>query len=203
MFRLGIIFALLTWHSAEFAMADSDYEPPRVGTQITWRMPTEIGSETRLMEVVANGPDFAIYLFDLRMSPEEPWSYFVEFSGVHSSSCNAEMLSSEERARLNALWPLQPGSETVVEDELEFKYKIDEATRYAVSQQYGNEAAQIMTKTIGDLRTKVTLSQEWNIPVREEWDDGRVESVIDVFIPPRPEQTLIGPQLGNCKALLE
>lgn len=201
--RIGIGFLLTALLSTGAATAQGTYSPPPVGAQITWSVPTETGSQTRVSEVVASGPDFAIYLYDLKDS-ENPWSYFVEFSGLHMSACSARMPTGEERAQLSALWPLQPGAEAKVTSAgPEIVYKIKEQKPYAVSQMDGDESSQLVTKIIGDLETEVTVSLGWKMPVREEWADGRADSVIDVFAPAAPRAPEDGRKLGNCRALLQ
>ena len=115
MLRFGISCVLILWYGVGLAMANETYSPPPVGAQITWSVPTDTGTETRVSEVVANGPDFAIYLYDLKWDPDQSWSYFVEFSGLHSSACSAQMPTQEKRQELSALWPLKQGDEIDLE----------------------------------------------------------------------------------------
>jgi len=203
MLRFGIVCMLIIGHSADLAMANETYSPPPVGAQITWSVPTDTGTETRVSEVVANGPDFAIYLYDLKWDPEDSGSYFVEFSGLHSSVCAAQMPTQEKRRELSALWPLKQGDEIAFEAESGVAYEIKEPTLHAISQADGTKEAQVIAKHNGNLHTKVTLSLTWKMPVREEWEDGWTINALDVFIPPRPEKAVDAAQLGNCSALLQ
>lgn len=203
MLRYVIFSGLAIGYNAGVAFAEGGYTPPPVGAQITWSVPTDTGTETRVSEVVANGPDFAIYLYDMKWNADNPWAYFVEFSGLHASACNLEMPTPEERRQLNSLWPLRPGTEIAVEAEFQTVYKVNNPVSYTKAQLNGDRAAQSITKVIGERSSQVTLSHQWKMPVSEEWEDGWVMNALDVFIPALPERAIDISELGHCGSLFQ
>lgn len=198
---IGVVGAICLITSP--AMANDLYTPLPVGTQITWLMPTDEGTQTRVSEVVANGQDFVVYKYDLTWSPDDAWGYLVEFSGLYSTSCSAQMPSIKMRQQLIKLWPLKTGAKATFAFDAESQYEVQNLTVHEISQVHGPRPAWVINKIIGDIRTKVLLSADLGFPVREEWNDGRVERVIDVFVPPRSKPALSGDQLGNCLTLLQ
>lgn len=199
-----LCFALSGLAATGLAVADIDYSPPPVGTQVTWVTETDQGSETRVSEVVATGPDFAIYLYDLGWDANDPTSYFAEFSGLHLKACAADMPSLVERQKLRGFWPLQSGRSIDVSGGEGATYIVGDALEYAVSQMDGPKPAQKVTAVFGDLRTDVTLSLEWHTPVSIGWQDGSGVTAIEVFSPlfAKPASEDEVSVLGNCASLL-
>jgi len=203
-FLLGVGLFLF----AGAAIADSEYQPPAVGTQITWLEPTrEGGRKSRVSKVVAQGDDFAIYLYDISYDVDKPTSYFAEFSGIHISSCGYAMPTAQERESLRKFWPLQPGKSLQIgsEDALQTTYEVGQRTVHAISQIDGERPAQYVSATDGEFRTNVMVSLDWGTPVLMGWDDGENARAIEMFSPTIPAGPLEANRvsLGECAGLLE
>ena len=80
------------------------YTPPKVGTVFSWQYLFEDSVDDAEVEVVATGPDFAVFL-------ENDATAFVEFSGLEFAGCEDDMPTRETRSDLNKAWPLAPGTE--------------------------------------------------------------------------------------------
>lgn len=196
------IFIMLGLTSAS-ALAEVVYSPPPVGTQITWSEQGADGSTaTRVSQVVASGPDFAIYLFDLGWDDTKPVSYFAEFSGLHTVSCVAQMPTPDERASLGSLWPLQSGSSLSVGEGQNITYTVAEPAEHYIVQAEDPRPAQIVHSEVEGIETDITLSLDWKMPVRLTWPDGLSISAIDVFLPNGSRQADIGDEIGQCATLL-
>ncbi|MEL7128255.1 MAG: hypothetical protein AAGK23_01795 [Pseudomonadota bacterium] len=186
------------------AVAERGYVPPPVGTQVTWVTQTDQGSATRVSEVVATGPDFAIYLYDLGWDAEDATSFFAEFSGLHMASCAADMPDANERIKLRSFWPLEAGRSLQIGDEYDSTYIVGEAVQHAVSQSEGPKPARLVTAVVGKSRTDMMLSLEWNTPVALGWGDGSAVDAIEVFTPSISKSIDEDDRfaLGNCANLL-
>lgn len=201
--RFIISIIVLLGLTGASALAEVVYSPPPVGTQVTW---SEQGSDgvttTRVSQVVASGPDFAIYLFDLGWDETKPVSYFAEFSGLHIVSCVAEMPSSEERSRLGGLWPLESGSSLSVGGDLNVTYTVAETAEHYIVQAEDPRPAQIVHSEVEGFETDITLSLDWKMPVRMAWPGGLTINAIDVFLPSGSRAADIGDEIGQCATLL-
>jgi len=190
------------------AAADAEFEPPLVGTQVTWQEPAiDEGRETRVSQVVAKGHDFAIYLYDISYDVEKPSSYFAEFSGIHVSSCVDEMPTAVEREKLRNLWPLEPGKSLQIgdPDTISTTYEVGVRTVHAVSQIDGERPAHHVTAIVGDIRTDVMVSLDWGTPVLMGWHNGDNARAIELFSPTLPVSldSLDVSSLGACAQLLQ
>jgi len=202
----GVGLSLSALMLASSAMADSSYEPPEIGTQITWQVPADKeGRDKRVSKVVARGDDFAIYLYDLYDDVDDPLSYFAEFSGIHVTSCAYQMPSKEERESLRRFWPLQTGSSLKVgsEDTVLTTYEVGQRTTHAVSQTDGERPAQYVTAIDGDIRTDVMVSLDWGTSVLIGWNNGENARAIEMFSPIVPEAPANRLALGECAQLLD
>ncbi|MEO1475472.1 MAG: hypothetical protein AAFS13_03745 [Pseudomonadota bacterium] len=201
--RLGLLFGALL--VGALASAQERYSPPPVGTQVTWVTETAEGRTTRVSEVVASGPDFAIHLYDLGWDVDDPISYFAEFSGLHIASCSAPMPVIEERQRLSAFWPLISGASLDLDDQDRSSYVVGSVQEHTVSQLNGSHPAQTVTAYVGDVRTDMTVSLALHTPVSVSLQDGTDERAIEIFNPRLAQ----GPEdiersvLGNCASLLD
>ncbi len=191
---------------ASWGFAEPSYKSPEIGTQITWQGQfNKDGRDKRISKVVARGEDFAIYVYDLFNDLEEPLSYFVEFSGIHITSCAYQMPSKRERENLMRFWPLQAGRSVEVgsADTVLTTYKAGQRTSYAVSQIDGKRPAQYVTVVDGDIETSVVVSLDWGTTVRFGWDDGENDRAIEMFSPVVPETPANLAALGECAQLLD
>lgn len=212
MYRI-VALGAITILMAGFALADTGYSPPAVGTQITWQEPSyETGAEasaskTRVSQVVAQGKDFAIYIFDIGYDVEKPTSFFAEFSGIHVSSCATEMPSAEERENLQKFWPLETGKflEIGTEETLVITYEVGPRTVHTISQIEGDRPAQHISVKEGDYSSDVMLSLDWGTPVLRTYGNGDNVRAIELFSPTvaaRPSDA-DRVALGECAQLLE
>lgn len=206
MYRCMLV-ALWLFVPLGIAAADAGFEPPLVGTQITWQEPGfDEGTETRVSQVVAKGPDFAIYLYDISYDVAKPASYFAEFSGIHVSSCLDVMPTAAEREDLKKLWPLEPGTSLQVgnDNTLRTTYEVGDRTLHAVSQIDGERPVQYVTAIIGDVRTDVMVSLDWGTPIQMGWNNGDNARAIEMFSPivPVTFDGLDVTSLGACAQLL-
>lgn len=201
--RFIVSFIACMGLSGASALAQIAYSPPPVGTQITWsEQATDGTTATRVSQVVASGPDFAIYLFDLGWDETKPVSYFAEFSGLHTVSCVADMPTIDERARLGRLWPLQSGSSLSVGKEQNVTYTVAEPSVHYIVQAEDPRPAQIVHSEVEGFETDITMSLDWKMPVRLAWPDGLSISAIDVFLPSGSRAADTGDEIGQCASLL-
>lgn len=203
MHRLLLQLSFVIVFGAELASAQQSYTPPPVGTQITWSDNTGGDAQTRVSEVVATGPDFAIHLYNLGWDNGRPTSYFAEFSGVHIASCASAMPSREERDRLRALWPLQSGKQLTIDAPQTVIYEVGYAEEYTVSLQEGPTVSYRVTSQMGERKTDVVISLDLNTAVELAWSDGSKVQAIDVFRKSSAGDDTLAQKLGLCRALLE
>lgn len=199
--RYSFMFATMLTGAAH---AQPEYSPPPIGTMITWSFGSEEGRETRLSEVVATGPDYAIFLADLRLSEDSPAAYFAEFSGIHIASCAAKMPSADEREQLSAAWPLTSGEKLTVEGDLEATYTIGKLVSHTLNLIEGPTQARQIKVNYGGIENDITLSMDWNMAVEVKWPDGTGDKALEV-VPPGKERDLRGDlpdMIGNCASLL-
>ena len=208
-----VIPGLFVTLMAGMAFADSQYKPPAVGTQITWQEPSyetaadAPASKTRVSQVVGQGEDFAIYLFDIGYDVEKPTSFFAEFSGIHVTSCATEMPTAKEREDLQRFWPLQTGASLQIGTEETFltTYEVGRRTVHSVSQIDGDRPAQLISVKEGDFSSDVMLSLDWGMPVLRSYGNGDNVRAIELFSPTIPANLSEADRvaLGECAKLLE
>ena len=188
---------------APAASAQAGYSPPPVGTQLTWVEGVGEDSRTRVSTVVANGVDFAVYLYDLKWDENQPSSYFAEYSGVHIASCASAQPTQEERNRLRSLWPLQTGRQLTIEAPQSVTYQVGSLEQYTVSQsQGGAETSYRVTSQSGDRKTDLIISLELNTAVQMAWSDGSKVEAVDVFQGTQQVDGTLGQKIGLCRGLL-
>ena len=204
MHRLVLSFALVIIGNAALATAQTSYTPPPIGTQLTWSDNSGGEGQTRVSEVVATGPDFAIHLYNLGWDNKRPSSYFAEFSGVHIASCSSAMPSQQERDSLRTLWPLQNGKTATLDGFVSMTYEVGFAEDYTISQSEGSAVSYRITSKIGKRETAVIISSTLNTVVEMAWSDGSKVQAIDVFrkASASADDTL-KQSLGLCRALLD
>ena len=186
------------------ADAQDEYTPPPLGTMVTWSFGSEGGRETRLSEVVATGPDYAIFQSDLRLSADNPAAYFVEFSGIHITSCAADMPSREQRDRLASAWPLESGDTIEVAGDQLAVYTIGELMNHTLNIAEGPTEARQVKVDYGDIENDIMLSLAWNMAVAVQWPDGTGDRALEIVPPaksPAPRSDLMR-VIGNCAGLL-
>lgn len=202
--RIFASFLVLMLGQTGIAYGQDGYAPPPVGTQITWsERGTDGNSQTRVSKVIANGDDFAIYLFDLNWDETEPVSYFAEFSGLHIVPCLAEMPSADERAQLSGLWPFETGRDLQIGEDQPVTYSVGGEAEHVIASSEEVRPAQIVTSTEGTVEIDTTLSIDFGMPIRQVWKDGLVTSAIDIFIPQGSAGGDEEVELGECAALLD
>ena len=204
MHRLMLLFGLVLAGDAALATAQTSYTPPPIGTQLTWSDNSGGEGQTRVSEVVATGPDFAIHLYNLGWDNKRPSSYFAEFSGVHIASCSSAMPSQQERDSLRTLWPLQNGKTTTLDGLVSTTYEVGFAEEYTISQSEGPAVSYRITSKIGEREAAVVISSALNTVVEMAWSDGSKVQAIDVFrkASASADDTL-KQSLGLCRALLD
>lgn len=185
------------------ASADTEYTPPSIGTQITWIEGSGDDRRTRVSTVVANGPDFAVYLYDLNWDDGRPSSYFAEYSGMHIASCASDQPTLVERDRLRAFWPLQTGTELTIEAPDSVTYLVGQAEQHTVSQSIGTAESYKVTSKSGERRMDLTISLELNTAVELAWSDGSKVAAIDVFQQTPLPDNYLAQKIGLCGALLD
>ena len=203
MLRVSGLGSLIILAGANAAAEDA-YSPPPVGTMVTWSFGNEAERETRISLVVATGEDYAIYLSDLRLSDENPSAYFAEFSGIHLTSCAADMPSERERERLASAWPMTSGDTVEVSGSLAATYTIGKLTSHTLNVSEGPTQARNIKANYGDIENDITFSLIWNMPVVIGWQDGTGDRVLEV-LPPNGDAEIrsdLSNALGYCAALL-
>lgn len=200
-FLLHIVFVIVLM--APQALAERPYAPPPIGTQITWTDDSGGDSTTRVSEVVASGPDFAIYLYDLRWEDTRSSSYFAEFSGVHIASCASPMPTIEERNTLGNLWPLQTGKELTIGSLQPVTYRVEAPHQHDVSLSDDSGSSYQVTSLSGDRQIDLIVSLALNTAVQLAWTDGSKIEVIDVFRKPGADDPSLVEKLGSCRDLLD
>lgn len=186
------------------AVGQNEYSPPPVGTMVTWSFGGDEERQTRLSEVVATGPDYTIFLSDLRLNKDYPASYVVEFSGIHVTSCSAEMPSDDDRAALRSAWPLKSGKELQIKTGQDVSYEIGKLTSHILSVGQGPIQARQIKANFGSVENDIKLSLDWNMAVSVSWPDGSGDSALEI-VPPsaeRPVGSDLAKRIGKCADLL-
>lgn len=149
------------------------YSAPPVGTEFNWEYAFDDDITKALVQVVATGPDFAVFL-------EKDSTAFVEFSGLDFVGCDEDMPSAEIRAALKAAWPLKPG--TVIPSHAA-TLTIEEASEYRLGSD--NEPVMWVNYDYTEDGTKddeFAVSTRLNSVVRHKWGedgDDRLKSVTE------------------------
>ncbi|MEO0882116.1 MAG: hypothetical protein AAFY34_05240 [Pseudomonadota bacterium] len=202
--RLAFLVMGLLASAVPIGAAQENYAPPPVGTQVTWVTETAEGRTTRVSEIVASGPDFAIHLYDLGWDINNPTSYFAEFSGLHIASCALPMPAQEHRRSLREFWPLITGQALDLDDQDRSTYVVGPMQEHTVSQQGGSHPTLTVTSYVGEVRTDKVLSLDLHTPVSFNLQDGSDERAIEIFqgAVQRTDQ-IERSVLGSCAALLD
>ena len=185
--------------------AKSDgFVPPKVGTQFTWKYVSEEGVDDELVTVVANGPDFVIFL------QQSEQTTFAEFSGIGFADCTEDdMPSRADRQAVFSAWPLTVGAEhkwqtekVLIEKEDVAKLGEQEEAVFWIYHDYEEN---------DEDNFRYTVSPRYGTTIELEWQDGRdfVVSVTDLDLDTKEVQegyTVLESfevaKLGKCEALL-
>lgn len=202
----ALILLFASFAFAQVSAAQQSYLPPQPGTMITWKF--EIGDESyvRLSEVIASGDDFVIYDPDIQQSTGLPIDYIVEFSGLHTQSCDQLLPLEDDRSALAAVWPLRSGASASVHSGVSSFYKVGEATIVdVISNIEGARQAWVVRSEFGNADMQIAVSPALGMQVRLGWPSGDSGQVLEVVEPQgslSPAEDISG-RLGYCAELLQ
>ena len=202
----ALILLVMSIASAQVSAAQQGFQSPQPGTMITWKY--EFGDQTyiRLNEVVISGEDFIIYDPDIQRSSGEAADYIVEFSGVHSQSCDQPLPGDEDRAALSAIWPLIPGASASVRTGVKSVYSVAEPVKVElISNIEGAGDALSVQTAYGEAEMTLAVSPVLGMPVQVVWASGDKGQVLEVIEPQGglSPTDMAGQDLGYCSELLE
>lgn len=195
--------------------SETGFQPPKVGTEISWKYKSDDGVDDDVYTVVATGPDFTVF----KSKSDDLTFYTAEFSGIGFVSCDTydELPSRYERTALFSAWPPQPGAEfrfdgadikivepdvpslEVLEDEVFWFEETTEEPDYDGADPYQGQFAS---------------SVAYGTVIESRWQDGSHDWVVS-FATPETETYEIQPGyeaikgldvtaggIGNCMTLL-
>lgn len=190
-----------------------DLDLPEPGTRAFYLYTSEADNYRGFEDVtvLAVGDDFTINRVryeanPFASSPDDEF-YYAEFSGLKIVDCNEDMPTNEERAKLNALWPLSIGDEgriALYEDEIDTEFVVETSDPVYVSKQsYETYAITITSLTEGTVE-EVKTSPELGIYLSLNYEGGETVQVLSVSQPKTPVKMTpeIAASIGTCASLL-
>ena len=209
--KIGAVCTASVFGLAACGEGDNGFQPPKVGTQLNWTYKSDDGIEKDIYTVVAKGPDFVIFRYEVEGETE----YSAEFSGIGFAGCGyGEMPARLERAKLFSAWPPNPGdvfrfngSDIIVVNAPSSELNVmDEAVFWF------EEKNEDFTEEDGMNDSKLASSLEHGTVIEIDWGNGDHDWVVsieqpetDVFEIQPGYETIVGlnvTQLGDCAALL-
>ena len=198
-----IIGALFLGSGAAQAAPDLAF-PLGAGSDLYWTSAYEGGSDRFTERLMAENGDVQIFRTDTEYSEGAPSDYFALFSGIYYTTCDLDMPTSEERAALEGLWPLTPGSLVEIKSGDGAKIEVGEPTDYYLMGK--RRPAHVVTGTyFGEEESSETLIvlDDVKLTVSIKWQDDGKDSVMLVTKPDAVASTYPNTDLiGNCADLL-
>lgn len=202
----AVIPALVAVMAVPLGTAETAYMPPAPGTIVTWKYQLEDQTFLQLSEVVASGGDFVVYDPNLGEAASRPVDFQVEFSGLHTQTCDQPLPAEDDRKALASIWPLIRGASASVRSGVDSRYQVDEASEIALlSDVEGAGEVWTVSARMGEAEMQIAVSPALGMPVRLGWPSGEFGQVIEVVEPqgsaaPERDDSL---DLGFCEELLQ
>lgn len=206
--RIALLAATVALVSFPSALAETDTALPLgPGSVLFWSSHFDGSNDRYAEKVIAEGPDFKIYLNDIEELGIGPANYFALFSGIDYRSCDAEMPAAEERVAVAALWPLETGKTAAIftTSDNPAAVKIGDATdMFLMGQSRAAHSIKIDYENNEETEDEtIFVLNDTHLTGVIEWAEGSQDTLLLVTKPrPETDYDLSEGAIGTCAALL-
>ena len=174
------------------------------GSTIHWVSASDGNSDRFYERMIAEQGDLQIFQTVSDWPAGDASDFFALFSGVYFVSCDQDMPSAEERAKIAALWPLTEGAVVDVSTGDGATFEVKTPLEFFLMGKWF-PAHVVGGKYHGDEESEedLVILDDVPITVRIDWEDGGRDTATLITRPPAVAAPLEDSGLiGNCATLL-